>query len=141
VDGPSGLEGPDHDSVFQSLTVHPTNADTLLLGTERNGFVRSTDGGRTWTRHREGLRVFNDQYTEVWDISYAPSDPTVVYAATLDSPGPAHGLAPSAAGGVYKSVNGGDTWTQINCGLPNSRPTSRTSASWPRTPAGPGPTR
>lgn len=121
VGGPSGPDGPDNDSVFQSLTVHPTDADILLLGTERNGFVKSVDGGVTWTRHRGGMRVFNDSYAEIWDIAYAPSDPSVVYAATLDSPGPAHGGYPSSDAGIYKSEDGGETWTQLICGLTTSR--------------------
>ncbi len=124
IDGPDGPAGPDHDNAFRALTVHPSDAFTLLIGTERNGFVRTTDGGQTWTRHRHGLRHFNGGYAEIWDIAYAPSDPSVVYAATLDSPGPVVGDFPSAIGGVYRSADGGDTWQRRNCGLENSRVTS-----------------
>ena len=44
ISGPDGPNGPDNDSVFRALAVHPTDADTLVVGTKRNGFVRSTDG-------------------------------------------------------------------------------------------------
>lgn len=124
VHGPDAPSGGDRDNPFRSLTVHPSNADVLLLGTERNGFVRSIDGGQTWTRHRLGLRHQGDLYPEIWDIAYDPRDPTIVYAATLDSPGPVTGDYPSSSAGVYKSVDGGDTWARKNCGLSSSRITS-----------------
>ena len=47
-------EPADGDRVFRSLTVHPSDPDTFLLGTERNGFMLSRDGGNTWTRLRAG---------------------------------------------------------------------------------------
>ena len=120
VSGPSGPEPPqDGDRVFRSLTVDPTNADVVVLGTERNGFVRSIDGGRTWTRHRAGLRSFRSGYSEVWDIDISSSDPDVIMAATLDSPGPPTGLR--ADSGVYRSTDGGQTWIQLNCGFTTSR--------------------
>jgi photosystem II stability/assembly factor-like uncharacterized protein len=120
VHGPDGPEGADHDNPFRSFTVHPTDANTLLMGTERNGFVKSTDGGQTWTRHRQGLRHNGPLYPEVWDVAYDPSDPAVVYTATLDSPGPVTGDYPSSVGGVYKSEDGGETWARKNCGFTNS---------------------
>ena len=123
--GPSAPEGNDRDSVFRSLTVHPTDPNTVLMGTERNGFVKSTDGGVTWTRHRRGVRWFGSiGYPEVYDIAISPSDPNIVFAATVDSPGPVTGDYPSAMAGVYKSVDGGETWVRKNCGLTNSRVTA-----------------
>ena len=122
VSGPSGpsANGADGDRVFRSLTVHPNDADTVILGTERNGFVRSTDGGATWTRLRAGLRS-DFAYPEIWDIAYAPSDPSVLMAATLDSPGPATGAPQTEGAGVYRSTDGGKSWRQVNCGFPTSR--------------------
>jgi len=45
----------------------------------------------------------------------------VIFAATLDSPGPVTGDYPSSIAGVYKSIDGGDTWIRSNCGMYNSR--------------------
>ncbi|MCH7482818.1 MAG: hypothetical protein IIC31_08345 [Chloroflexi bacterium] len=120
VSGPTGPEGADGDRVFRSLTVHPDDADTVILGTERNGFVRSSDGGATWTRLRTGLRS-DFLYPEIWDIAFAPSDPSVLMAATLDSPGPTIGSAPSVIAGIYRSTDGGQSWRQMNCGFGTSR--------------------
>ena len=105
--------------MFRSLTVHPLNPDIVLLGTERNGFILSEDGGDTWTRLRVGLRSETYGYPEVWDIDFSASDPDIIMAATLDSPGPPAG--PNVEAGLYRSADGGKTWTQLNCGFSTSR--------------------
>ena len=124
VSGSRGPEGSDSDSAFQSLEVHPSDPGIVFLGTERNDFVRSRDGGDTWTRHREELRRAGDLYPEVWDIATSPTDPDLILAATLDSLGPPVGDLPGAVAGVYCNTDGGDTWTQIVCRLPTSRVTA-----------------
>ena len=122
ISGPSAPEANDRDSVFRSLAVHPTDPDVILMGTEKNGFVKSVDGGVTWTRYRRGLRWQPGiGYPEVYDISISPSDPNMVLAATVNSPGPVIGNFPSSTAGVYMSSDGGETWTRKNCGLTNSR--------------------
>lgn len=119
VSGPSNPAGSDYDQPFHSLTVDPKEANTVILGTERNGFAKSTDGGNIWSRLRLGLRHENVGYPEIWDIAVAPSSTNTFLAATLDSPGPI-----TEMGGIYKSSDGGKTWERRNCGLPSSRITS-----------------
>ncbi|HJN93882.1 MAG TPA: sialidase family protein, partial [Dehalococcoidia bacterium] len=63
-------------------------------------------------------------YPEIWDIAFASADPNLVLAATLDSPGPPTGDYPSAIAGIYRSTDGGQSWTQVVCGLTTSRITS-----------------
>ena len=86
--------------------------------------MKSTDGGSTWVRLRRGLRHNGDLYPEIWDIAFDPTNPSIIYAATLDSPGPVTGDYPSSIAGVYKSIDGGQVWSRTNCGLINSRITS-----------------
>jgi hypothetical protein len=124
VAGPGGPAGADGDSVFRSLTVDPTDSQTVILGTERNGPVVSHDGGVTWTRTREGMQHDPEGYPEFWDIAISPHDPSLVIAATLGSPGPVASGWPSSSAGVYRSTDGGATWARSNCGLTNSRITS-----------------
>ncbi len=123
VSGPSEPDLPqDNDSVFQSLTVHPADANTVVLGTERNGFLWSTDGGESWSRYRAGLKSEGWGYSEIWDIDISASNPDVVMAATLGSPGPI--IGPGVDSGVYRSIDGGISWKVLNCGFETSRVTS-----------------
>ena len=127
ISGPTGPSGLDNDRPFRSLAVDPSNADIVYLGTERNGIVKTTDGGTTWERLRYGLRHSPSDagpaYPEVWDIAVSPHDPSLVIAATLGSPGPVVGESAGSAG-VYRSEDGGATWKSSNCGLTSSRAVS-----------------
>ncbi len=120
IAGPTAPNSLDPDQVFRSLAIHASNPDIVYLGTERNGVVRSVDGGRTWTRLRNGLRHAAFGYPEVWDLALSPTNPARAVAATADSPGPATGDYPSSIAGVYATVDGGATWARANCGLTNT---------------------
>jgi hypothetical protein len=118
IPGPVGPEGGDYDQVFRSLEVDPFNSDVLYMGTERNGIVKTGDGGATWHRLRQGIRHNATTYPEVWDIAVSPSNPQYVIAVTADSPGPID--YPGSPAGVYISTDAGGTWKRSNCGLTNS---------------------
>ncbi|UCH72101.1 MAG: hypothetical protein JSW62_00705 [Thermoplasmatales archaeon] len=110
------------DNPFRSLTIHPNDPNIILIGTEANGFVKSIDGGQTWTRLRYGLRhgvaSGEELYPEVYDIAFSESNPDIIYAATTGGPGPLAG-PDGGDGGIYKSTDGGETWVRKNCGLDN----------------------
>ncbi|UCF49982.1 MAG: hypothetical protein JSU91_00440 [Thermoplasmatales archaeon] len=120
ITGPDidAFEG-DVDNPFRSLSVHPTDPDTILVGTEGNGFLKSTDGGNSWERLRLGLRHSELGYPEIYDISWSQSNPEIIYAATTNGPGPVTGSIGSDAG-IYKSTDGGQTWVRKNCNIPCS---------------------
>src|SRR3989344_4001974 len=71
VSGPQSPGEGDRDNPFRSLTVNPSSPNVILVGTERNGFVRSSDGGNTWERFRYGVRHETEGYTEIYDIGIA----------------------------------------------------------------------
>ena len=104
--------------------MHPKDPEVVVIGAERNGFVRSDNGGQTWTRLRAGLRSGPGAYSEIWDIDISPSNPDIIMAATLDSPGPVLGTAPTVHAGIYRSIDGGQNWKQLNCGFQTTRATS-----------------
>jgi hypothetical protein len=106
------------------LQVHPSNPEVVFVAalghpygpSAERGVYRSTDGGRHWSR----VLFRNDRVGAV-DLSLDVSDPRVIYATLwevyrtpwmLSSGGPGSGL--------FKSTDGGDTWTEItrNPGLP-----------------------
>ncbi len=124
VHGAIGPNDLDPDNPFRSLTVHPNDPYTVYVGTERNGFLKSTDGGDTWERKRLGLWhddtdlvMWNEAvYPEIYDIAYSYSDPEIMYATTVTGPGPLVSWT-GISSGVYKSTDGGETWVRKSCGL------------------------
>ncbi|MFC2142957.1 WD40/YVTN/BNR-like repeat-containing protein [Candidatus Aenigmatarchaeota archaeon] len=131
ISGPSEPSENDPDNPFRSLTVHHTNPDIVFVGTERNGFLKSTDGGETWERKRKGLWhddtdlvIGHDAfYPEIYDIAISESNPDIMYAATVAGPGPLVNKERGSSG-VYKSIDGGNTWERKSCGLTSGSVTS-----------------
>ena len=107
-----------------SIRVHPTNPNLVyaaVLGSafgpsETRGVYRSRDGGQTWQRVK-----FVSNRTGFVNLAMNPSNPNEIYAAswrgerkpwTIISGGPAED------GGLYKTTDGGETWTRLGGGLP-----------------------
>lgn len=121
--GLRGESGNVQDHMFHSLAIDPTNENVVYAGTETNGIFKTTDGGATWTRLRLGFKCTEQKtgYSQIFDIAIDPTSPQVLYASAVNGPGPSTpSLFPSASGGVYKSTDGGLTWTQKNLGFTNT---------------------
>ncbi|HEY6660572.1 MAG TPA: hypothetical protein VI031_05510, partial [Pyrinomonadaceae bacterium] len=106
------------------IRVHPKNPDLVYVAAlghvwgpnEQRGVFRSKDGGKTWEK------VLNrGNKAGAIDLILDPGNPNTIYAGfwevyrkpwTLESGGP--------GGGIFKSIDGGDTWTELtrNTGLP-----------------------
>lgn len=71
-----------------------------------NGVFRSTDGGATWVKKTATPNFCSPQCWYDVYLSVDPTDPEVVYLGGVD---PRYAVA-----GVLKSVNGGDSWTEIS---------------------------
>ena len=67
-----------------------------------NGIYRSSDAGATWTH------VGLDDAQQIPSIAVDPHDANRIYAAVLGHP-----FGPSAQRGLYRSVDGGATWTRL----------------------------
>jgi photosystem II stability/assembly factor-like uncharacterized protein len=106
------------------VRVHPKNPDIVYVAAlghvwganEQRGVFKSIDGGKTWKKV-----LFKSAKAGVSDFILDPANPNVLYAGlwevyrkpwTLESGGP--------DGGIHKSTDGGETWTDIskNQGLP-----------------------
>ncbi len=100
------LEGPGNlGGRINTIAPHPTSADTLLIGFSNGGIYKTVDAGQNW------YPVFDDaEYSSVSAIVYNPNNPQELYAGTGD-----HNLTglPFTGDGVHKSIDGGETWTQV----------------------------
>ena len=75
-------------------------------GSTHGGLFKSTDGGETWKQLKSGLP---DNLVQIY-VAIAPSDPNRLYATLSTTHEGSYG---SGAGlGVYRSDNGGETWTK-----------------------------
>ncbi|MBN1954796.1 MAG: hypothetical protein JW900_07075 [Anaerolineae bacterium] len=82
------------------IAVHPTDPNTVYVGTWKDGMFKTTDGGQNWVAKSNGLVS-----ADVRSLAIDPQNPGVVYA----------GLGEGA--GIFKSTNGGELWGAINAGL------------------------
>ena len=104
------------------VRVHPRDPNLVYVAAQghvwasnsERGIYRSKDGGKTWEKV-----LFVTDKTGASDLCMDPTNPRILYAGfwqvfrkpwTLSSGGP--------EGGVYKSVDGGDTWKKLAGGLP-----------------------
>ena len=76
------------------IAFHPRDRDVVYAGTQ-DGVYRSTNGGEQWER-----LGFPDRGAVVWSIAFHPTRPSVMYAGT-------------APVNLYRSEDGGDTWTRL----------------------------
>ncbi len=98
------------DGYIQSLAIDPQTPSTLYAGMYTYGVYKTTDGGLSWNPTGPGL----NHDAIVYDLQVDPLHPNNVYAGTR-SQNPV--LEPPWGGGIFKSVNGGETWTEQNNGL------------------------
>src|SRR5581483_9131216 len=92
--------GPEKSDI-QFLAIDPTNPQILYAGTFSGGVFKSTNAGDNWQVINTGFR----QFYSVVSLIIDPSDPQTVYAA-------ANGLGDLTTGTIFKSTNGGASWTQ-----------------------------
>ena len=98
----------------------PTGSFVAVLGhpygpNPERGVFRSTDGGRTFEKV-----LFKDDYTSANEVLLDPRNPNVLYATLWSQQqsfieGQGFG---NAGMGIFKSTDGGTTWTQLGEGLP-----------------------
>jgi hypothetical protein len=129
----AGLEKSER---IARIAVDPRNSDTVFAAvpgalwsdSPDRGLYKTTDGGKTWQQVLKGANLS----TGCTDVDIDPSNPDIMFAAMWDfrrkgweyRSGGAIPTAPSASG-LFRSTDGGNTWTEIteqaNKGFPRNR--------------------
>jgi photosystem II stability/assembly factor-like uncharacterized protein len=103
------------------IRVHPTDPNAVYVAAlghpygpnAERGVFRSRDGGKSWQRV---LSRNNDSDTGAIDLAFEPENPSVMYAALWQTRRTPWSVYPPSNGpgtGLFKSTDGGDTWTEI----------------------------
>lgn len=85
---------PLGDVYISGIQLDPTNSQIMYLATSE-GLQKSADGGVTWELKMTGVDA-----TSIRSIQMSPQDSNTLYAGTN-------------GGGLYRTRNGGDTWTRL----------------------------
>ncbi|MBL0062047.1 MAG: T9SS type A sorting domain-containing protein [bacterium] len=100
-----------HTGDVKDIEMHPDSSNVLYCangypwGTASNGIYKSTNSGVTWTQLTSGLPAGSSFGRLEIDIS--ESSPATLYAGISQTISAGAGLY-----GIYKSTNGGASWTQ-----------------------------
>ncbi len=104
------------------IVVHPNDPDTAFVAaagslwgpSPERGVFRTRDGGTSWDKV-----LYVDADTGVTDLVMDPDDPDTVLAATYQRRRTACCFVGGGPGsGIYRTGNGGDSWTKLTAGLP-----------------------
>ena len=104
-------------------SIHPKNPDIvyvasmghLYLRERRSGACsRRSNGGQTWDKV-----LYVNEKVGVIDLVMNPQNPDILYAATYDKQRlPWQYVNGGPESGIYKTTDGGKTWTRLGGGLP-----------------------
>ena len=114
--------GLDLTRHIANVVIHPTNPELVYVAAQgalngpskERGIYKSDDGGKTWKNV-----LYIDENSGCSDLNMDPNNPRILYAAMWD-----HRRLPWAVqsggkgSGLYKSIDGGETWFKIQNGLP-----------------------
>ena len=109
-----------------SVIVHPTDPNIVWLAAlgspfgpnSERGVFKTIDGGKTWKK-----TLFVNDSTGARVLAINPANPKELYAGMYRGFRKGWDIisgGPATEGGIFKSVDGGDTWTKLTDGLPGT---------------------
>jgi len=116
-----GLRVSEHIS---KIIVHPENSNIIWVAVQgplwskggERGVYKSINGGKTWKK-----TLGDGQWTGATDLVIDYANPNILYAATWDRHRTVAAYMGGGPGsGIHKSTDGGETWTKLTNGIPNS---------------------
>ncbi|MBN2416291.1 hypothetical protein JXO52_10640 [bacterium] len=116
----SGLKDSHH---IPRIVIHPHDPGIvyaavmghLFSRNDERGVFRTRDGGLTWEKV-----LFLSDSVGVIDLTMNRNNPDILYAAAYDKKRlPWHYEAGGPESGIYRTADGGDTWSRLSGGLPS----------------------
>jgi photosystem II stability/assembly factor-like uncharacterized protein len=116
-----GLRNTGH---IGAVEIDPTNHNVVWVAAigqafhanEERGVYKTTDGGRSWTRV-----LYISDTVGFTDIELLPGNPDIVFASAWKAERKPWTIISGGSqdeGGIYKSVDGGQSWDKLTAGLP-----------------------
>lgn len=106
-----------------AVEIHPSDPNIVFVAAQGDpfqpntdrGVYRTTDGGKSWKKV-----LYHSDSVGAVDIEFAPNNPKIIYAAMWRNERKPWTIISGAnkIGGIYKSIDGGDTWNKLSKGLP-----------------------
>lgn len=97
---------------MRAIIVHPTQTNTIWIGSAGGGIWKTTDGGATWFALDDFMASLS-----IGCMAIDPSNPNTLYAGTgegfFDAPMGSSNTAAIRGAGIFKTLDGGDTWEQL----------------------------
>ena len=117
-----GLKDSHHIS---AVIIHPENPDIVFVSSmghlftpnEERGIFKTVDSGKTWEKV-----LYIDENTGIIEMLQHPENPEILYASAYEKYRfPWHFEAGGENSGIYKSSDGGNSWTKLTNGLPEGK--------------------
>ena len=115
--------GLEHTRQISRVIIHPRDENTVYVaaqgsrwaaGATDRGIYRTTDGGKSWK-----LLLHPSDSAGASELAMDPTNPRILYAAFWQMQRvPWQVRSGGTQGGIWKSTDGGDTWTKLAGGLP-----------------------
>lgn len=115
------------------IVVHPTDSNTVWVAAggheytpnSERGVFKTTDGGKHWKKV-----LYESEMVGGNDLVIDPKNPDTLYASMWHRiRHPWSDPVPGPGGGVYKSTDGGESWTRLTKGLPPRNSSGRIGIS------------
>ncbi len=105
------------------IVIHPNDSNIVYVAAlghlwgsnKERGLFKTSDGGKTWE-----ISKFINENTGFVDVAVDPENPHILYAAAYQRQRRGWGFNGGGPGsGLYKSIDGGDSWVKLTNGLPS----------------------